>query len=286
MDNTVPIAPTAPDEWDPCLPTPDQLSRHWGAAPFHEPRAASDGAPAFPVETLCELLGGGRVSVTHLELFRSRVQVHPHEYTKPGDNGSGDHTGKMLDVAKVTQFLRGGAGLVFRSVNLYVPAVARLCGLVGSYSGIATAAGAFLSPPGEGVLPLHKDPLHVIVQQSYGEKHWSIYEPFETAAEVGPVEAPPGVAPVLRPELTPGDLLYVAPFNPHLTRSVGSWSLHLSIASPVPLRSRPGHGPTSPVSRRGAGGRSVEPARSGQSGLPDAEDADLARIELLKILTA
>lgn len=222
-------------EWSSWLPDESELAAHWGRECLYVSRTQSTSI--FGLRDVRDVICDGRTTADYLAIstrdFRN-VDVGEYTIPKSGDQELAPQSSR-IDVGKVADFLAAGSSLILSHVEQYNRAVARICTSLQQRTGRLTEAIAFLSPPGQGALPLHQDRVDVIVMQTAGVKHWQIFEHFAGQEGHGPVTRPPHVKPAHRLTLTPGDTYYMPAGRPHQTLSADAWSLHVTIAI-SPLR--------------------------------------------------
>jgi bifunctional lysine-specific demethylase and histidyl-hydroxylase NO66 len=129
----------------------------------------------------------------------------------------------LIDVAKVQRELDAGATAVLQGVHRSWPPVTRLCRELEDALTHPVQANAYITPPVSQGLRIHADGHDVFAIQTYGRKHWVVYD--------GPGRSlPEATEPADRDVvLEPGDCLYLPAGTPHAARTVDTPSIHLTI---------------------------------------------------------
>lgn len=221
--------------WSSWLPDESELAARWGRECLYVSR--EQPTSIFDLRDVRDVICDGRTTADYLTIStRDFRKADAGEYTLPtsGDQELAPQTSR-IDIGKVADFLAAGSSLILSHVEQYNRAVARICNSLQRRTGRLTEAIAFLSPPGQGALPLHQDRIDVVVIQTSGTKHWQIFDHFAGQEGYGPVTKPAQVKPAHRLTLTPGDTCYMPAGRPHQTLSADAWSLHITFAI-SPLR--------------------------------------------------
>lgn len=127
-----------------------------------------------------------------------------------------DRSGKA-DMRAVWTLFGDGASIVLHNVERKLPQLSRLCRQISSVINGPSWTNAYISPPNAGAFALHADDHHVLVQQICGHKNWLIDGRSVDTAENW------------RPQLAPGDVLYLPRGRFHQAWSSRCVSVHLSV---------------------------------------------------------
>ena len=167
-------------------------------------------------------------------LIKDGVTLPESSYTKTGRAGSKPMTG-IADPAADLRAVRPGRTIVLQGMHRFWLPLARFCRDLELTLGHPTQVNAYITPPGSRGLDVHEDSHDVFVLQSFGSKHWEVWD---TRRPVpvdggGAVEAAAAAPPVISAELQPGDAIYMPRRTPHAARTQQALSGHLTIGIPA-----------------------------------------------------
>jgi len=133
-----------------------------------------------------------------------------------------------------------GCTLLLSGLQLCCTKIATLCReienqLIGH--GVVLAeevrANAYATPAGSQGFDIHYDNHCAFILQTHGTKHWTVFpptEPLPVARCERPLERDQLGDPVLKTELTAGDVLYIPRGFPHFAHTMRASSLHLTLS--------------------------------------------------------
>ena len=156
-------------------------------------------------------------------LVKDGATLPSSAYTKAGRTGSKPIVG-VADPARIFELFRQGATIVLQGMHRFWQPLAEFCRELDLSLGHPTQVNAYITPPGSRGLAVHRDAHDVFVLQSFGRKHWEVWEPGMSAEE-----ATGGAEPVLSVELQPGESMYIPQDTPHAARTQGTVSGHLTV---------------------------------------------------------
>ena len=145
----------------------------------------------------------------HFRVIRDGATLPAADVTRRVRAG-GTTVDDFADPDRITDLLAGGASLVLQGLEHIRPQVADFANSLAAELGHKVQANAYLSPPQSAGLAAHTDTHDVFAVQLFGYKVWTVDGLDETATQ-------------------PGDVLYIPAGVRHAARTVGSWSLHLTI---------------------------------------------------------
>ncbi len=163
-----------------------------------------------------------------LTVLAGGAQVPPARYcrSEPVINISGPEY--VVDRARLDAALAAGAALKLNRMELWSPPIATLAALLGAAAHRQVKVWGFLSPHGQMLVPVHRDPGHVMAVQVEGTKAWTLGGPCPD----GPWSAMG--TPVTRDEthvvLAAGDLLYMPYGYAHCAAATTDSSFHISFS--------------------------------------------------------
>lgn len=136
----------------------------------------------------------------------------------------------FIDKDFINDALAKGAAVLLEGIDILEPTInAFVARLDDALPCSLCTCGAFFSQPGNEAYPAHCDSDDVLAMQLSGEKTWQIFTPQQrryaetdhlTQEQLGPV-----IHEVI---MRPGDALYVPAGVPHLVKTTGDHSLHMS----------------------------------------------------------
>lgn len=145
----------------------------------------------------------------HFRVIRNGVTLPAAEVTRRVRAG-GTTVDDFADPDRITDRLADGATLVLQGLEHIRPQVADFAELLAAELGHRVQANAYLSPPQSAGLAPHTDTHDVFAVQLSGYKVWTVDGLDDAATQ-------------------PGEVLYIPAGVRHAARTVGSWSLHLTI---------------------------------------------------------
>ena len=182
----------------------------------------------FSVRTLQSHLNNPMLdpSWVHLILKGKSVSLEPACLFKPVQNLQIG----FIDKDFINDALAKGSAVLLEGIDILEPAInAFVARLDEALPCSLCSCGAFFSQPGSEAYPAHCDSDDVLAIQLSGQKTWQIFTPQQrryaeldhlTQEQLGPV--------IQEVTMRPGDALYVPAGVPHLVKTTGDHSLHMS----------------------------------------------------------
>ena len=156
-------------------------------------------------------------------VIKEGVTLDQASYTRRARIGSRTIT-DLIDVGRVYSHYAEGATIVLQGLHRYWGPVTELCRDLERDLTHPVQANAYITPPVSQGLRVHADAHDVFALQTYGRKHWVVYEGSQTPAPDGS-----DAKPTLDIQLWPGDCLYLPKGTHHAARTVDSSSIHLTL---------------------------------------------------------
>jgi hypothetical protein len=206
-----------------CVGDPGRfLSEAWGRRPLHH--ASNEGFDdLLSFADVDRMLSSMALRLPAFRLVKEGATLPSSAYTKTGRIGSRPVAG-MADPARIYELFRGGATIVLQGMHRFWLPLGRFCRELDLSLGHPTQVNAYITPPGSRGLAIHRDGHDVFVLQSFGRKHWEVWEPGMAVDD-----AAAGASPVLSVELQPGETLYIPQDTPHAARTQEAVSGHLTV---------------------------------------------------------
>ncbi|NHU42993.1 cupin domain-containing protein [Rhodococcus sp. A14] len=141
-------------------------------------------------------------------------------------------TSGRLDPHEVELAWRAGYSVIAADLHKRWPEVITLAADLGAAMCCALAVNAYLSPPEGSAFARHYDAHDVFILQTYGSKHWLVFDPADELPVMHTQNAQLNrdSALALDAELRAGDVLYVPRGHPHVATAGSEGSLHLTVA--------------------------------------------------------
>ena len=162
----------------------------------------------FGIETVDSLFASG-LRRPHFRVIRDGATLPTADVTRRVRTG-GTTVDDFADPDRITDLLAGGATLVLQGLEHIRPQVADFAAELTAELGHCVQANAYLSPPQSAGLAAHTDTHDVFAVQLFGRKLWTVDGLDEAATQRG-------------------EVLYIPAGVRHAARTIGSWSLHLTI---------------------------------------------------------
>jgi lysine-specific demethylase/histidyl-hydroxylase NO66 len=205
-----------------CVGDPGRfLADDWGRRPLHH---AGDGGyqDLLSFADVDRMLSAMALRVPAFRLIKDGATLPSSLYARSGRTGSRPITG-VADPARIFELFRQGATLVLQGMHRFWEPLAAFCRDLDVTLGHPTQVNGYITPPGSRGLAVHRDAHDVFVLQSFGRKHWEVWEPGMA------VDAAEAAAPLLSVELQPGESLYIPEDTPHAARTQETVSGHLTV---------------------------------------------------------
>jgi lysine-specific demethylase/histidyl-hydroxylase NO66 len=203
-----------------CIGDPGRfLSGTWNRTPcFH--RSDSGFEDLMSATDVDRMLTTMSLRVPAFRLVKDGTTIPSARYTRRGRTGGSPVAG-IADPRRILDLFRDGATIVLQGMHRYWAPLRAFCRDLEIELGHPAQVNAYITPPGSRGLAVHSDDHDVFVLQSFGGKHWEVWER-------GAPKPPPGPALITR-RLEPGDCLYVPRGTPHAARTQQGPSGHLTI---------------------------------------------------------
>lgn len=209
----------------------DAVAPNWHKEPRHF-RPGADRHALIGLESLDALLDSGLLRTPYAELVHRGTKV-PHEQYCVERQVRAVRAGGFVDQARVRALLDEGATLVLPRVDQWHSATADLASAFTARTERRTYGFSFFTRDGAPGVDVHRDDSDVIMIQTAGSKHWTVYEPPRDGEwSDGPTDDPG--EPVLEVELCAGEALYVPRGCAHAGIGGSAFSGHLSLTLPQP----------------------------------------------------
>lgn len=224
----------ANDSWPDPLPPMDELRAAWADRTSFW-RAEASSHALLGLEDVHALVTDGRARYPQAMILQEGAPAATSSYTRTRSvNGSA--VPGFLNLESIRTILADGGSLQLNDLQSHSARLERLCTALSESVGLPFSAMAFLSPPSRSAFVVHRDPLHVLVLQTFGRKIWEVYPPIGDGHTSGPVELAADTQPAQIVTLEAGDALYMPPGWPHRATSEDEWSLHVSlVTAPVEI---------------------------------------------------
>ena len=141
-----------------------------------------------------------------------------------------------LDPARVLNQFYEGATIVLHGLQKYWSPITRFCHDLETLLTHPVQCNAYITPPHSRGLGLHYDTHDVLILQTTGSKHWSVYDRFadqplawERFVAARLPEERESKTPRLEAELTAGHCLYIPTGYLHQAESTSEVSVHLTV---------------------------------------------------------
>ena len=216
---------------DRCVGDPQRfVAEAWARRPFHHRGADAKGfADLLSLDAVDSIVSSMSLRLPAFRLIKEGATLPESSYTKSGRTGSKSMTG-IADSARIFRLFDEGATIVLQGMHRYWLPLARFCRELEVTLGHPTQANAYITPPGSRGLAVHEDPHGVFVLQTFGRKHWEVWETRDPLTGDRPNESgKPKGAPVISAEMHPGDALYMPRRTPHAARTQETLSGHITV---------------------------------------------------------
>lgn len=198
----------------------------------HHFRHGADHRALIGREGLDVLLDSGLLRTPYAEVVHRATKLPHEEYCEARQVRAVRAEG-FVDPARVRALLDDGATLVLPRAEQWHGATADLAAAFTARTGRRTYAYGFFTRDGAPGVDVHRDDSDVVMIQTSGSKHWTVYEaPRDGDWSEGPTNDPG--TPVLEAELRAGEALYVPRGCAHAGVGGSSFSGHLSLTLPRP----------------------------------------------------
>ncbi len=137
-------------------------------------------------------------------------------------------TEHVVDAALLADLLASGASVKFNRMELWSPPIRGLAERFALACGKQVKVWGFLSPHAQMLVPVHRDPAHVLAVQLEGDKHWTLGGPCPaerwSVMDQLTVDEPEALV------LERGDVLYMPYGYAHCAAAATASSFHISFA--------------------------------------------------------
>ena len=236
------------------------FSEYWQKRPLHVKRAEEEAY--WEKKETAEVNGGGKGEEDAFEPRRLPPVEHlcsivdmEELWQNAGNNGSADsllifRDGKQQPISNPFFAFANDYSVVVNKGDRFCAAIYRICKTLEAQQFPFAFCNVYLTPPNAQTVPAHSDDREVLLLQLEGKKRWTVYDrppvhlPYkdeefgkgkikllgqsEDGEEISAEDATRDV--LLSTEVEPGDLLYLPRGFVHEAKTVGSMSLHLTIA--------------------------------------------------------
>jgi bifunctional lysine-specific demethylase and histidyl-hydroxylase NO66 len=213
-----------------CLGNPERfIARDWLARPSLDRGVPSRFTGILSVEELDHTLAMGVIASTQIRMVSDGVLMPPAAFiSAPGSGVGGDTT---IDCGRIGELIRQGGTLAITRIDAVTPRLFELCGGLERELSHRVYASAYLTPPRSQGFRAHRDAHDTLILQVSGRKEWLVYD-FRPGGGNTPesVDIEPAETAVLHAVLEPGDALYIPRGWPHLAKTSGTASLHVTLA--------------------------------------------------------
>jgi cupin superfamily protein len=175
---------------------------------------------------LNELLTRGSVDPAEIRLSRGGCLVPENKFMTTDRDAH-----KVIDLPKVTEFVRAGASLIIDSLDRIHPRIRAATDDVMRIVGEAGSCNMFATFGHEQAFASHYDEVDTFIVQVIGTKNWTIHGPSEPHPLPEYGDSDPECCPtkiVFEKRLEPGDVIHVPRGWWHTVRGGGDTSLHLT----------------------------------------------------------
>lgn len=157
------------------------------------------------------------------------VQVTPNKYCRSARITNVSSPEPMVDRPRLDRVLATGAAIKLNRMELWSPPVAALASLIGAACCRKVKVWGFLSPHGQNLVPVHRDPSHVFAVQVEGTKAWTLGGP-RPAGAWSAMGDPVVVQDETHVDLTTGDVLYLPYGHAHRAAATTASSFHIAFS--------------------------------------------------------
>ena len=219
---------------DVCMTEPAVfLAKHWSKRPVLDRGAPQRFADLFAEADVEELVALRGLRLPAFRMVRQGTLIATDSYTMAAPLGQAE-VSDLIDPDRVVQLFEEGATLILRGLERYHPTSAAFCRSLATDLGHPVRANAYVTPAHAQGHAIHYDLHDVFVLQCSGRKNWRVHErhvvdplpgedmdPFVRTEDLG--------ATVVDEVLQPGDSLYIPRGWPHVARTTGESSVHLTL---------------------------------------------------------
>jgi cupin superfamily protein len=209
----------------------------WSRGPVHYVGTDPAGfADLLSLDDVDQIISSTALRLPAFRLIKDGVTLPESSYTKTGRAGSKPMAG-IADSARIFRLFDQGATIVLQGMHRFWLPLARFCRDLELALGHPTQVNAYITPPGSRGLAVHEDSHDVFVLQSFGSKHWEVWDTRHPAGDDRDAKAAVAAAaaepPAISAELRPGDVIYMPRRTPHAARTQQTLSGHLTIGIPA-----------------------------------------------------
>lgn len=179
--------------------------------------------------TSAELLETPLLRLPYLQMVFDGRPVAVERYTTVARVVADSPAERSIDRERIQELLNEGCSAKFNRLELWSPPLTAMARAIEKTTSKTVKVWGFLSPQGKAMVPVHRDPAHVIAVQIEGEKDWRLDGP-PPAGRWFPAEP---IAPAAEPDLFTlgtGDVLYMPHGHAHSAAAGSRWSFHISFA--------------------------------------------------------
>jgi hypothetical protein len=212
----------------------DALRAAWEREPLHS-TGLGDFDDVFGLALADDLITGRGLRIPYLRMLHDGTYLRASRFTHRTGTAAGSADG-VADPNAVLREIRAGATVVLRGLVRYCPPLADFCAALSGELGLATSAGAYLTPAGSRGAGPHYDPMSVLVRQLHGVKHWRLQEPPQRWPRQLPAPGERYDTPVIAElSLRPGESLYVPRGVVHDCWTTDEMSVHVTFSGDTPV---------------------------------------------------
>jgi lysine-specific demethylase/histidyl-hydroxylase NO66 len=204
----------------------------WARRPVHYPEADPEAfADLLSLDDVDFIVSSMALRLPTFRLIKDGATLPESSYTKTGRAGSKAMTG-LADPARIFRLFDQGATIVLQGMHRFWLPLARFCRQLEVALGHPTQVNAYITPPGSQGLAVHEDAHDVFVLQTFGTKHWEVWDTRPPESTRTPAQVAADDPPVISAELQPGDAMYMPRRTPHAARTQETLSGHLTVGIP------------------------------------------------------
>lgn len=200
-----------------CVADPERfLARGFGREVVHSPGADPGRyADLLALDDVDRLVTSSGLRAPAFRLVKGGETLPGSRYLRRARVGSRP-VADLADPGRVYAEFDGGATIVLQGLQRYWPPLTAFCRDLELTLGHPVQANAYVTPPTSSGLRVHADAHDVFALQTFGRKHWVVYED-------------DGDDATLDTSLERGDALYLPQGTRHAARTVDAPSVHVTV---------------------------------------------------------
>jgi bifunctional lysine-specific demethylase and histidyl-hydroxylase NO66 len=213
-----------------CMSNPGHfIAEDWSARPSLDLGTPSRFTDLFSITELDNILAMGAIESAKIRIIKDSVPMPRTAFVPARRNGhNGDAT---IDCGRVGELVRMGGTLAVTEVDKAATQLFELCSGLEHELSHHVSANAYLTPPQSQGFGTHRDGHDTMILQISGSKEWLVYD-YQPGlgARAENVTIEPAQEAVVHSVLEEGNALYIPRGWPHMAKTAGTVSLHVTLA--------------------------------------------------------